>query len=245
MDRHAYLIAAHDNYYVLEQLMRLLDDPRNDIYLHVDAKARDFDPSRFGRLCRHSSATLLPRMKVYWGDYSQVESVLRMLTVALNKNANYAYLHVLSGADLPLKSADHIHQFFAEHAGDEFRPSTRHQFSPTTGSPTSIPSIDSPSRLMPSPEPRTPASLRLLSGSNEGCGSIEPAIGVSRSNTAATGTPSRLSWPSISLTTRNSSAGGFDGRSIRSSTTCRPWCGTPGSVLACSTLTTRITATCG
>lgn len=118
MDRHAYLIAAHDNYYVLAQLMRLLDDPRNDIYLHVDAKAREFDSSRFSSLCRHSRVTMLPRMKVYWGDYSQVESVLRMLAVALK--GNYAYFHVLSGADLPLKSPDHIHQFFADHAGAEF-----------------------------------------------------------------------------------------------------------------------------
>lgn len=118
MDRHAYLIVAHDNFYVLEQLIRLLDDPRNDIFLHVDAKAHGFDPSLVNSLCRRSRVVLLPRMKVYWGDYSQVRAVLRMLSVALI--GNYAYYHVLSGSDLPLKSPDRIHQFFADHSGDEF-----------------------------------------------------------------------------------------------------------------------------
>lgn len=36
MTRHAYLIAAHDNLFVLSTLMRMLDDPRNDLFVHVD-----------------------------------------------------------------------------------------------------------------------------------------------------------------------------------------------------------------
>lgn len=36
--RHAYLIMAHNQWDVLEQLLRALDDPRNDIFLHIDKK---------------------------------------------------------------------------------------------------------------------------------------------------------------------------------------------------------------
>lgn len=32
MDKHAYLIIAHSNLEQLQQLLLLLDDPRNDIY---------------------------------------------------------------------------------------------------------------------------------------------------------------------------------------------------------------------
>ena len=37
--KHAYLIIAHSNLKQLQQLLLLLDDPRNDIYIHIDAKS--------------------------------------------------------------------------------------------------------------------------------------------------------------------------------------------------------------
>ena len=42
-ERHAYLIMAHNNFYILEKLLILLDDPRNDIYIHIDKKVSKFD----------------------------------------------------------------------------------------------------------------------------------------------------------------------------------------------------------
>lgn len=41
--KHAYLIMAHNNFYILEKLLRLLDDSRNDIYVHIDKKVSEFD----------------------------------------------------------------------------------------------------------------------------------------------------------------------------------------------------------
>lgn len=38
MQKHAYMIIAHNEFDLLEILVRLLDDPRNDIYVHIDAK---------------------------------------------------------------------------------------------------------------------------------------------------------------------------------------------------------------
>lgn len=32
MNKHAYLIIAHNDFYILEKLLMLLDDERNDIY---------------------------------------------------------------------------------------------------------------------------------------------------------------------------------------------------------------------
>lgn len=119
MARHAFLIAAYENYYVLERLMRLLDDGRNDIYLHVDRKAKGFDVDKFAALCTRSRVTMLPRRKVYWGEYSQVVSILRMMRAALT-GGDYTYLHLLSDSDLPLKSTDEIHRFFSGNTGREF-----------------------------------------------------------------------------------------------------------------------------
>lgn len=38
MGRNAYLIICHNNFSILEKLFSLLDDPLNDIYIHVDRK---------------------------------------------------------------------------------------------------------------------------------------------------------------------------------------------------------------
>lgn len=38
MGKHAYLIMAHNQWEVLAQLLEVIDDPRNDIYLHIDKK---------------------------------------------------------------------------------------------------------------------------------------------------------------------------------------------------------------
>ena len=35
MNKHAYLIIAHNDFYILEKLLMLLDDERNDIYSQV------------------------------------------------------------------------------------------------------------------------------------------------------------------------------------------------------------------
>lgn len=43
MKKHAYLIMAHNNWKILEKLLILLDDKRNDIYLHIDLKSDFID----------------------------------------------------------------------------------------------------------------------------------------------------------------------------------------------------------
>ena len=40
MGKHAYLIIAHNNLSLLRRLFLALDDERNDIYLHFDARAK-------------------------------------------------------------------------------------------------------------------------------------------------------------------------------------------------------------
>lgn len=38
-DLHAYCIMAHGNWEQLQMLINMLDDCRNDIYLHIDKKS--------------------------------------------------------------------------------------------------------------------------------------------------------------------------------------------------------------
>ncbi|GGB70123.1 hypothetical protein N798_15585 [Knoellia flava TL1] len=118
-DRHAFLVAGHENHVVLQRLISLLDDERNDLYVHVNKRAKGFDPDRLQQVCRRSRLVIMPRMSVYWGDYSQITSMLRMMRRA-DANGPYAYVHLLSDSDLPLKSNDEMHAFFMMHQGREF-----------------------------------------------------------------------------------------------------------------------------
>lgn len=118
MNRHAYLIMAHHQFAFLKELLLALDDERNDIYLHIDQKAQDFDFAGFSHIVQKSSLYFTKRLNVHWGGYSQTACELLLLKAAVPRR--YAYYHLLSGSDFPLKTQNDIHQFFEEHAGKEF-----------------------------------------------------------------------------------------------------------------------------
>lgn len=117
-NRHAYLILVHNCPRLLQVLIDMIDDERNDIYIHVDKKA---DRSQFVKVhAKKSRIVFVNRLKVYWANISQIEAVYILLKTA-QKNGPYLYYHFLSGVDLPLKDQDYIHQFFDEQQrGKEF-----------------------------------------------------------------------------------------------------------------------------
>lgn len=121
--KHAFMIIAHDQFDLLKILITMLDDERNDIYVHVDSKAQDFNADEFVSLTKHAGLFFTDRISVTWGDYSQIEAEMILLKAAVKNEINrnrYAYFHLLSGCDLPIKTNDEIHRFFAEHQGKEF-----------------------------------------------------------------------------------------------------------------------------
>lgn len=118
--RHAYLIMAYTNFDQLGTLLRLLDDDRNDLYLHIDAKTPRTEVPDLRRYVRRSKLTIVEPIPVAWGGYSQVRCEMRLIRAALESGEPYGYLHLLSGADLPIKTNDEICRFLKEHDGKEF-----------------------------------------------------------------------------------------------------------------------------
>ena len=118
MMKHAFLIMAHNNLEILQTLVSMLDDERNDIFLHIDLKSN--------MLANHPMSSskarlfvLEHRVDVRWGNLSQIRTEYALLEEAL-KHGSYEYYHILSGQDLPIKTQDEIHQFFHEHRGKAF-----------------------------------------------------------------------------------------------------------------------------
>ena len=120
MGNHAYLIMAHKNDYTFHTLLKLLDDERNTIFIHMDKKVKDYDPAVVQQLVLKSQVIHTPhRWNIKWGGDIQIFLELMMMETALQKGPFTRY-HLISGEDLPIKSQDEIHDFFDQHPDKEF-----------------------------------------------------------------------------------------------------------------------------
>ncbi|MEG1641540.1 MAG: beta-1,6-N-acetylglucosaminyltransferase [Synergistaceae bacterium] len=119
MDKHAYLIIAHNQFELLYRLLELIDDNRNDIFIHIDKKTKDVDFKKIASHVKKASLFFTERTSVWWGGYSQINAELLLLKKA-TETATYSYYHLVSGIDLPIKTQDYIHEFFAQQNGKEF-----------------------------------------------------------------------------------------------------------------------------
>ena len=116
--RHAYCIIAHNRPDLLNNLVEMIDDYRNDIFVHIDKKS---NISEFATINTSKSRLIFlkDRVNVNWGSFSQIESELALFSKAVQTN-EYQYVHLLSGIDVPIKSQDEIHDFFDKNYPKEF-----------------------------------------------------------------------------------------------------------------------------
>lgn len=113
-NRHAYLIMAHHQFYILERLIKLLDFEWNDIFIHVDKKVKDFNFSYYQSLTKKSKVFYVERVDVRWGDISQIKTELTLFKEAYkySNERNYSFFHLISGVDLPIKPVQEIYNFY-------------------------------------------------------------------------------------------------------------------------------------
>lgn len=109
MNKHAYLIIAHNDIEHLQRLISAIDTEYNDIFLHFDKS--QYDNYNVDSLKTEKSKLFVySQFSVHWGSFSIVECELLLLKKAIN--GNYSYYHLLSGSDYLLKSADTVYHFF-------------------------------------------------------------------------------------------------------------------------------------
>lgn len=121
MSRHAYLIIAHNNWYILSKLVSLLDNSRNDIYIHIDKNSypSSYLEQSIKNQVKEAKVLFIESRPVSWGGYSLIDVTLRLMATA-TEEYHYSYYHLLSGSDLPLKDQYQIHEFFDANQGSEF-----------------------------------------------------------------------------------------------------------------------------
>ena len=97
----------------------MLDDARNDIYIHMDKKCASYDPQVVKASVSVSNVYHIKRRNVAWGGRSMMDVEIALLSESI-KRGRYRYYHLLSGQDLPIKSQGYIHDFFDRNQGKEF-----------------------------------------------------------------------------------------------------------------------------
>ena len=117
-NKHAYLIIAHTNWNQLNKLVRVLDDLRNDLYIHIDQKSLISFNKTGGVETRYSNVYVVNSFDVRWGHVSQIKAEIELFEKSSLKQ--YSYYHLISGMDLPLHNQDYIHKFFETNQGYEF-----------------------------------------------------------------------------------------------------------------------------
>lgn len=106
--KHAFLILARAVDQSLCNLITALDDVNNAIFIHVDRKSGTYQQPT----AQHAQLIFTRRITVGWGAFSLIEAELILLAAATQQD-HYHYYHLLSEADLPLKSNTVLHDFFA------------------------------------------------------------------------------------------------------------------------------------
>ena len=106
MSRFAYLFLAHKDVKVLQAAIDVIDDPRNDVFIHWDLKAKE-DISTLR--AAHSKIYFTKRTRCYWGD--EIEALYLLLEKA-RETDNYGYYHFMTAEEMPIKTQDQIHAFY-------------------------------------------------------------------------------------------------------------------------------------
>ncbi len=113
----AYLIVAYNNPRHFPRLIKALETPDSAFFVHIDKK---YDISPYKAVSKPNIFFSQKRVPVYWGDFSTVEAILIVLREALNNPQKFQRFVLLSGSDYPIRSAQWIEQFFAQHADTQY-----------------------------------------------------------------------------------------------------------------------------
>jgi len=66
-NKHAFLVIAHKYDLSFKTLLEMLDDCRNDIYIHMDSKCIDYNPQKIVDSIKQSSVYHIDIQSVTWG----------------------------------------------------------------------------------------------------------------------------------------------------------------------------------
>jgi hypothetical protein len=116
--RIAYLIMAHKNPSQIEKLIRRIDHPQFDVYIHLDKKTNIEDYAHLENLNR--AYFIQNRLKVTWGGISIPDAVLASMQEIIATGREYDFITLMSGQDYTLRDPEEIYSYFNKRKGKNF-----------------------------------------------------------------------------------------------------------------------------
>lgn len=116
--RIAHIIITHKYPVQLARLVRRLQHPQSDIYVHVDKKV---DIAPFKSLKPLQDVFFIEkRVKINWGGNSTLMAMVQSVQEITSMKRKYDFINLISGQDYPLKNAQKMYEFFQQHPGYNF-----------------------------------------------------------------------------------------------------------------------------
>lgn len=113
-----YLILAHRDPELLDNLISAVHDENSSFYIHLDQKTDirlfQYLEGKYDRLC-----FITKRESCIWGDFGIVQATLNLIESVKNLD-KCGHCLLLSGQDYPIKSRKHIKTFLEQHKHTDF-----------------------------------------------------------------------------------------------------------------------------
>jgi len=116
--RIAHLIMTYKNPLQVERLVRRLDHPNFDIYIHLDKK---IDIKDFKFLGGYNRVNFIKNRSICnWGGFSFVKAITNSVREILSNSEDYEYVNLMSAQDYPIKDNDYIYNYYERYKGTSF-----------------------------------------------------------------------------------------------------------------------------
>lgn len=113
--KQAILIQCHNKPEQINKIIEAFGPKDFDIFIHVDKKSDILESINNG----DNVFFIKNRVDVMWGQYSQVQATLALME-CMEDSEKYSYVHLISGADFPIKSQKWFLEKFNESNSIEY-----------------------------------------------------------------------------------------------------------------------------
>ena len=116
--RQAYVVTAYKDPAQIERLIKRLNHPWFDFYIHLDKKVNKKDFAYLANLDR--VIFIKNRATVRWGSHNLTVGILNSFNEILESGKNYDFVSVVSGQDYLIKPIEKLYSFLDNNKGKNF-----------------------------------------------------------------------------------------------------------------------------
>lgn len=106
--KQAILITAYTNLDMLKHIIEWFDLDF-DFFIHIDKKCKE----NYDFLNKFPNVHSISKYRIYWGSDRHLMAILALIRLAMETKETYSYVHLITGADFPIKAKEEFKAFFS------------------------------------------------------------------------------------------------------------------------------------